>query len=784
MRGKRSQSGPAPQRVAGALAGSARPGRPVRAECPARRLESPVRQCGKTAPDALLPRNVAIRDDQAGFVVALRQHDSPRIDDHRAAIAGPIFTVLSTLGRRENESLIFDRSCAQQNFPVVLAGLGSERARDRDELGRHLPVEFGESHVVTNREPDRSEFGVRDDHLVTRRECGGLREHTAAAVGQIHIKQMDLAIHRLDLPVRRDQHTGVVEPVTGIDRFRERAGEKPHAMLARKRTSCRDNLTIETLRAGDRFPLSSQERKIFWQTNELCTACRGGRYPMTGGGQVGSDVVCRSHLNQSGAHGVTLPCTALSFLQKGVTVTRQTASRDIHFEAGGSLAPPLGPSHGVSRAEVRSELARCARVLAELLSDAPPAGFVRALKRPSILAKTRKAASRWRRRKPTDLIHIGIGGSSLGAEALLRALAHPQYNLLSNAKRGGPRVHFVDNVDPQTLGALLEVVDLRKSLVHVVSKSGGTVETAAGFQIVRDALTRAGRSTRWQDHCVFTTGHNSALFELARREGVETLDFPEDVGGRFSVLTPSGLFTPAVAGVDVAGVVGGARRYLARVTKASVGQNPSAVAAAISFAMAESKRKPIQIMMPYADALEPLSRWYVQLVGESLGKRAKRGRRSVGVGPTPLPARGTTDQHSQVQLFVEGPSDKWLTFVSVDGSGRKLPIAGGSPADYLEGVDLGELLRAEQRGTAVALAQAGRPTANWRLPAISPDTVGQLFFALELQTAFQGALFGINAYDQPGVEAGKLAAFALIGREGYADTRKEIEALVTPAWTI
>jgi glucose-6-phosphate isomerase len=469
---------------------------------------------------------------------------------------------------------------------------------------------------------------------------------------------------------------------------------------------------------------------------------------------------------------------------QGGSVARQSAARDIHFEAGGSLAPPLARSNGISRAEVRSELGRCAGVLTKLLSESAPSGFVRALKRPSILAKTRRAALRWRRRKPTDLIHIGIGGSSLGAEALLRALAHPQYNLLPAAKRAGPRVHFVDNVDPETLGALLEFVDLRKSLVHVVSKSGGTVETAAGFQIVRDALSRAGRGTRWEEHCVFTTGRGSTLDKLARREGVETLDFPEDVGGRFSVLTPSGLFTPAVAGVDISGVVGGARRYLSRISKGRAAQNPSAVAATIAFAMAESKRKPIHVLMPYADSLEPLSRWYVQLIGESLGKTRKRGRRSVGVGPTPLPARGTTDQHSQVQLFVEGPNDKWLTFVGIDASRRKRPIAGGPPAEYLDGVELGELLRAEQRGTELALAAAGRPTATWRLPAISPDTVGQLFFALELQTAFQGAHYGINAYDQPGVEAGKLAAFALIGRAGYADERKSIEARVPPVWTV
>ena len=314
----------------------------------------------------------------------------------------------------------------------------------------------------------------------------------------------------------------------------------------------------------------------------------------------------------------------------------------------------------------------------------------------------------------------------------------------------------------------------------MVSKSGGTVETAAGYQVVRDALERAGRGTRWPERCVFTTGRGSALDTLARREGAEVLDFPEDIGGRFSVLTPSGLFTPAVVGIDVASVVGGARRYLARAAKARLFENPSAVAAAVAFAMAESKRKPIHVMMPYADALEPLARWCVQLVGESLGKRSG----AKGVGPTPLPARGTTDQHSQVQLFVEGPADKWVTFVGVEHSRRSQRIGEGPPADYLAGLDLGTLLRAEQRGTAVALARAGRPTASWILPTISPHTVGQLFFAMELQTAYQGALYGIDPYDQPGVEAGKIAAYALIGREGYDDERAAIEKGAPPSWRV
>ncbi len=451
---------------------------------------------------------------------------------------------------------------------------------------------------------------------------------------------------------------------------------------------------------------------------------------------------------------------------------------DIRLEVGGALAPPLERAHGVSRGEVTRVLPRLAPVVPELLGREAPSGFLRVLGRRALLQGIVREAARQRRRGFEDLIHIGIGGSSLGAEAIARALAHPQHNLLPRKRRGGPRLHFVDNVDPESLGALLEWVDLRKALVHVVSKSGSTVETAAGFQIVRAALERRV-GAGWQRHCVATTGRG-ALERVAREAGMPILPFPDEVGGRFSALTSSGLFTPAVAGVDVEGLVAGGRRMARRLSKAALAENPAAVAAAVSFLMAERKGKPVQVMMPYADALEPLARWYVQLCGESLGKR--KGRR--GVGPTPLPARGTTDQHSQVQLFVAGPPDKLVCFVSTDSDRRGLRIPGDGPAGYLDGVELGALLRAEQRGTAVALARAGRPSLAWRLPEIAPSGLGQLLVAFETQTAYQAALYGVNAYDQPGVEDGKVAAFALIGREGYEDERATIEAAAPPEWTV
>jgi glucose-6-phosphate isomerase len=475
------------------------------------------------------------------------------------------------------------------------------------------------------------------------------------------------------------------------------------------------------------------------------------------------------------------PCTGVAArrAKRGVTARRakRSAGGRLQLELGGALAPPLAAAAGVSRAELREPLAALDGLVASLLGDGAPSGFLRVLRRGALFRALGAAAARWRRRRIDDVVHIGIGGSALGAELLFRALSHPLHNALPPRRRRGPRVHFIDNVDPERLAALLEELDPRRSLVHVVSKSGSTVETAAGWQVVRESFERRAQRLRWRDHAVFSAGRG-ALRELGEREGIEVLEFPEDVGGRFSALTASGLFTPALAGVDVGAVVAGARALLARAAKLPAAENPALVSAALIQTLA-AKGRGIQVLMPYADALEPLARWYVQLAAESLGKR--RGERGVGV--TPLPARGSTDQHSQVQLFVEGPEDKLVTFVRVLRS-RPLAIPGGEPAGYLAGVDLGDLLRAEQRGTEVALARAGRPSTSWLLPELAPAPLGALIVALELQVAAQASLLGVNAYDQPGVEAGKVAAFALLGRSGYEAEAKRIARDAPPRWTL
>ena len=461
----------------------------------------------------------------------------------------------------------------------------------------------------------------------------------------------------------------------------------------------------------------------------------------------------------------------------------------------GLFTPPLGARDGISKHELAATAATLAKRAPELFArdagraDAragenfassanmgatapargvrktsnatPAAGFLQLPWRTHALREITRTAERMKR-GVRDVVQVGLGGSSLGAQVLMRALAHPLHNQLPHAHRRAPRVHFLDNADPASLAALLDVLDPRHTLLHVVSKSGGTLESAALFQALQPVLARALGAEGWQRRCVFTTGVG-VLREYGEKCGATLLDFPTDVGGRYSVLSASGLFVPALAGVDVAGVVRGARNFL-RGTAGTGAQHPSARAAAAAFLLDTRRGKNIIALMPYADALEPLARWYVQLCAESLGKVRRTRARHEHVGPTPLAARGSTDQHSQLQLFTEGPPSKLVMFVTARRLHASAKLKGGATAPHLKGRTLAQVMHASHAATELALAEAGRPSLTWTLPAITPAAVGALLVALELMTVGQGLLYGINPYDQPGVEFAKRAAKKLLAR--------------------
>ena len=384
----------------------------------------------------------------------------------------------------------------------------------------------------------------------------------------------------------------------------------------------------------------------------------------------------------------------------------------------------------------------------------------------------------------TDVVVLGIGGSALGPIALRTSLRPPQWNLLDDAARGGePRLHVLDNVDPANISALLGRLDLRRSLFVVISKSGGTAETMAQYLVVRARLNEVLGEAGARARLVFVTDpQKGALRTIARNEKIAALEIPANVGGRFSVLTPVGILPAALIGIDTAGLLAGAADMRTRCASKVLGSNIAGTWAALQYLADTKHGRPIQVLMPYSDALRDMADWFVQLWAESLGKHRVTG--DAGVGPTPLGALGATDQHSKVQLFMEGPGDKTVTFIGVEEGATDVTIpklhADVPELAYLGGHQLGELLDIERRATAGALARRGRPNMTLTLERVDPFHVGALFMFLELATAYAGRLYGVNAFDQPGVELGKQFTYAMLGRSDADAARREWDLLPKP----
>lgn len=376
-----------------------------------------------------------------------------------------------------------------------------------------------------------------------------------------------------------------------------------------------------------------------------------------------------------------------------------------------------------------------------------------------------------------DVLVLGIGGSALGVTALKSALLPFYSDYVSSEERKHPRLWVLDNVDPDWVMAALRLLDPERTLVIVTSKSGSTTETMAQFLIVREWLqAKLGDGTAC--HLVAMTDADSGtLREIATREGYKSFAIPEGVGGRFSVLSPVGLVPAALVGIDIEELLAGAAYADEMAMVRTLRRNPAGMAAALQH-LAYHRGQRISVLMPYSQRLRDVADWWRQLWAESLGKKMSLMDRRVHIGPTPVLALGTTDQHSQVQLYVEGPADKVISFVAVERFGEEAPMPQAKPEEegiaYLGGHSLAELINAEREATALALTQAGRPNATYILPEVNAFTVGQFLYLLEMQTAISGLFYAVNAYDQPGVEAGKIATYALLGRPGYEEQAVEM----------
>ncbi len=414
---------------------------------------------------------------------------------------------------------------------------------------------------------------------------------------------------------------------------------------------------------------------------------------------------------------------------------------------------------GIGDGELRDLRPRLEDAMSTFLEDPP--GFMRLPETNEFSEPSKVLAGEVRASGATDFVHVGIGGSALGPIALHRALNQPYYNLL--ADRGGPRLHFAENTDPATLSAILDIADATGIWANVVTKSGSTAETMANFLVIRGALVEALGEDAYGERVVFTTDPEEGyLVQIAGREGIRTLQIPPDVGGRFSVLTPVGLFPAAVTGLDVDALLRGAAQCADEVTQRGP-DHPAVQGAALHYLMDTARGRNVRVMMPYADSLDRLAAWFVQLWAESLGKEGK--------GSTPHGAVGTTDQHSQVQLYMQGPQDKVIEIIEVEEHPLDLPIPKAyedlEGVGYLGGHTMAGLLNVECDATRKALTEAGRPNSTIRIGAVDEEHLGYLFQALEVQTAITGSLYGVNAFDQPGVEAGKQITYSRMGRSGY-----------------
>ncbi len=391
-----------------------------------------------------------------------------------------------------------------------------------------------------------------------------------------------------------------------------------------------------------------------------------------------------------------------------------------------------------------------------------------------ILAFTKKTLS-----GPADtLLVLGIGGSALGARAIEGALA-PRFGPVKKGGRAFLDLVVADNVDPDGFSQILERCDPEKTLVNVISKSGTTAETMSQYLVVKNRFEKRLGKAKAAERFVFTTdGQKGVLREIADREGITSFEIPAGVGGRFSILTPVGLLPAALIGVDIKGLLEGAASMDKRCARKGILKNPSYAYAATLCLMAEKKGRNISVMMPYSDRLRLLADWFAQLWAESLGKRRSLSGKVVNAGQTPVAALGVTDQHSQLQLYLEGPHDKVVTFLSVEDFCAEVKIPKTSKNEavvYLGGRGMGELIKAEERATRLALTLNGRPNLTVTVPRVDAHALGELFYLFEVATLFAGGLLGVDPLDQPAVEEGKIYAYGLLGRKGFEEKSTLVE---------
>ncbi len=452
------------------------------------------------------------------------------------------------------------------------------------------------------------------------------------------------------------------------------------------------------------------------------------------------------------------------------------------FDYNYCLSEYIGSRVGISEDEIRSYESKVARLHGNLMSKAgKELGFYNLPYDEDNAKSVKEKLKKFKDKFDTQVV-LGIGGSGLGPAALYSSLLNYVSNELPKGKRKGMRTYVIDNVDPDWFSDIMEVIDPKTTVFVMISKSGSTAETAAAFLACLSKF-KSIIGKNLSDHVIaITDPEKGELRKMVDEFGLESFPIPSNVGGRFSVLSSVGLVTGELMGIDIFSLLEGAREMDKVCRNPNLFKNPAYINAVIEYIL-YLKGVNISVLMPYSTKLGKWADWYVQLWAESLGKKLDLDGAYVYLGPTPVKGIGATDQHSQVQLFKEGPYDKVITFIRVDKFNNEVKLEYNSEFEkyssmgYLMGHTMNELINAEEMATEAALAKEGKPSKTIILPEVNEYYIGQMIFFFEVSTAISGELYGINAFDQPGVEEGKNFTYALLGRKGYETKKEEFEKI-------
>jgi glucose-6-phosphate isomerase len=383
-----------------------------------------------------------------------------------------------------------------------------------------------------------------------------------------------------------------------------------------------------------------------------------------------------------------------------------------------------------------------------------------------------KSVARKLREKYENILVLGIGGSALGTKAVLEFMNGPYHYL---EQRGCPHIFVLDNIDPAPAAQLERLLDFRKTALVYTSKSGATPETAANFIYFYKKYKEAGGEER--DIVIICDAQDNGINRITRQMGCYVFHFPPALQGRYSVLSPVGFLPAELAGIDCRGLLEGAAAVQQAVTAAPPQENPLLFLGGSLYAYAQEGRT-IHVLFNYSNLLVEFGLWFMQLWAESLGKKKTiSGEQARAPGATPLSCLGATDQHSLLQLFKDGPADKVYGFVKIERPPHDLKIEGAfsemEEYAYFEGHTMQEQLHVEQLATELSLFNAGHPCYRITLPEPCAPALGALFYFYEALTVFAARLYGVNPYDQPGVEEGKEQTYAMLGREGFLSRRED-----------